>query len=143
MPWLRATFCTASAAGPKVLKARANLTLQGKNAFACAAQRLGGGLNPKPYLTHFSSFHFLFHYPYINPMESLYNPIDSLQNPFKTRSFHFLFHYPYITPAWHTKCIVLAQQVMFFWWLNLVRLYSLYKILYPKGGYNLTLYWVP
>ena len=32
VPWLRATFCTASAAGPKVLKARANLTLQGKNA---------------------------------------------------------------------------------------------------------------
>ena len=26
---------------------------------------------------------------------------------------------------------------MFFWWLNLVRLYSLCKILYPKGGYNL------
>ena len=22
---------------------------------------------------------------------------------------------------------------MFFWWFNLVRLYSLYKILYPKG----------
>ena len=30
-----------------------------------------------------------------------------------------------------------------FWWLNPVRLYSLYNILYPKGGYNLTLYWVP
>ena len=30
-----------------------------------------------------------------------------------------------------------------FWWLNLVKQYSLYKILYPKGGYNLTLYWVP
>ena len=32
---------------------------------------------------------------------------------------------------------------IFFWWLNPVRLYSLYKILYAKGGYNLTLYWVP
>ena len=30
-----------------------------------------------------------------------------------------------------------------FWWLNLVRLYSLHKIRYPKGGYNLTLYLVP
>ena len=25
--------------------------------------------------------------------------------------------------------------VVFFWWLNLVRLYSLYKIQYPKRGY--------
>ena len=30
-----------------------------------------------------------------------------------------------------------------FWCLNLVRLHSLYKILYPKGGYNLTVDWVP
>ena len=37
-----------------------------------------------PYITHYSSFHFLFHYLYITPIY--------------TSSFHFLFHYPIITP---------------------------------------------
>ena len=38
-----------------------------------------------------------------------------------------------------------AEQLSSFFssWLKLVRLYSLYEILQPKGGYNLTLYWVP
>ena len=29
-----------------------------------------------------------------------------------------------------------------FWRLNAVRLDSAYEALYPKGGYNLSLYWV-
>ena len=29
-----------------------------------------------------------------------------------------------------------------FWWLNLVRVFSLYKILFPKGGKDVTLYWI-
>ena len=38
---------------------------------------------------------------------------------------------------------IMGYMGVIFWWLNLVRLFSLYKILYPKGGYSLTLYWVP
>ena len=41
-----------------------------------------------------SSFHFLFHYPYITPIYTLYNPY----NP---SSFHFLFHYPNINPLYN------------------------------------------
>ena len=33
--------------------------------------------------------------------------------------------------------------VAFFWWLNLVRLLPYIKYYTPKGGHNLTLYWVP
>ena len=42
-----------------------------------------------------------------------------------------------------TNIIIFLTWVTFFWWLNAARLYSLYKILYPKGGFNLTLCWVP
>ena len=32
-----------------------------------------------------------------------------------------------------------SQLSSVFWWLNLVRRYALYKVLYPKGGNNLPL----
>ena len=70
-------------------------------------------------------------------------------------SFHFIFHYPNITPNIDCKLLgggstqpitlhtpertqvpvylpCLRHLSNVFWWLNLVRLYSLYKILYPK-----------
>ena len=44
---------------------------------------------------------------------------------------------------WHDGLARFHVSSVFFGWLNLVRLYSLHKIPYPRGGYNLTLYWVP
>ena len=45
-------------------------------------------------MTHYSSFHFIFHYSFM----TLYDPIYPLYTPYITQynSFHFLFHYSYM-----------------------------------------------
>ena len=43
------------------------------------------------YITHYSSFHVIFHYSQMIPIEPQHDPYNSY-------SFHFRFHYPNITP---------------------------------------------
>ena len=69
------------------------------------------------HITHYGSFHFLFHYP---PIEPQYNPNITLMGtiilttthitPYS--SFHFLFHYPPIEPQYNPNITLMGTIIL-------------------------------